>query len=142
MDADLCLHSGNLFEVILGIEATLFGVHFASALPVKSHDLLNLHMISLPGSGVILIKVFITVYDLILSRRHFLRGLIRAGMETPAFPMLFSMHWCLEAQSGPVSIQDSSSCLINFLVGLSRCARSHGEAGEGKRGGKAEPEVR
>lgn len=111
---------------------------FASALPVKRHDLLNLHMISLPGSGVILIKAFITVYDLILCRRHFLRGLIRAGVETPVFPM----HWCLEAQSGPVSIQDSSSCLINFLVGLSRCASSPGEAGKGERGGKAEPEVR
>lgn len=108
LDADLCLDSGNLFEVILGIETTLFGLHVASMLPVKSRDLLNLHMLSLPGSGVILIKVLITVYDLILCRRHFLRGLIRAGMETPVFPMLFSIHWCLEAQSAPVSIQDSS----------------------------------
>lgn len=108
LDADLCLHPGNLFEVIFGIEFTLFGLQVALMLPVKSHDLLNLHMISLPGSGVILIKVFITVYDLIPCRRHFLRGLIRAGKETPVFPMLFSIHCCLEAQSGPVSIQDSS----------------------------------
>lgn len=108
LDAEPCLNPGNLFEIILGIETTLLGLQFASTLPVKSHDLLNLHMISLPGSGVMLIKVFITVYDLILSRRHFLRGLIKAGMETPVFPMLFSIHWCLEAQSGPVSIQDSS----------------------------------
>lgn len=141
MDADLCLHSGNVFEAILGIETTLFGLQVASAPPVSSHDLLNLHVISLPGSGVILIKVFITVYDLILCRRHFLRGLIRAGMETRAFPMLFSIHRLLEAQSGPISIQDSSKCLISFLVGLSRCARSRGEAGKGKRG-EAEPEVR
>lgn len=102
---------------------------------------MNLHIISLPGSGVLLIKVFVSVYDLILCRRHFLRGLIRAGMETRVFPMLFSIHWCLEAQSGPVCIQDSSECLINFLVGLSKCASSRGEAGEGKKG-KAEPGVR
>lgn len=94
MDADLCLHSGNLFEVIWGLRPPF---QVASTLPVKSHDLLNLHMISLPGSGVILIKMLITVYDLILCRRHFLRGLIRAGMETPVLPMLLSIHWCLEA---------------------------------------------
>lgn len=70
----------------------IFGLQVVLTLPVNkqpwfpgANNLLNLHIIFFPGSGVVLIKMLITTSDLILCRRHFLRLL---AMKKRMFPML------------------------------------------------------
>lgn len=87
---------------------SVFGLQVVLTLPVNkqprfpsANNLLNLHVIFFPGSGIVLIKILITTYDLILCRRHFLRLLTRAVMKNACFRCCF-IHWCLGAGSGPV----------------------------------------
>lgn len=89
--------------------SSIFGLQVALTLPVNkqprfpsANNLLNLHIIFFfPGSGIVLIKMLITTYDLILRRRHFLRLLTRAVMKNACFRYYF-IHRCLEAESGLV----------------------------------------
>lgn len=91
--------------------SSIFGLQVALTLPVNklprfpsANNLLNLHIIFFfffPGSGIVLIKMLITTYDLILRRRHFLRLLTRAVMKNACFRYCF-IHRCLEAESGLV----------------------------------------
>lgn len=97
-----------LMQIHVYTYTCVFSLQVALTLPVNkqpwfpsANNLLNLHIIFFPGSGIVLIKMLVTTYDLILCKRRFLRLLTRSVIKSACFRCCF-IHWCLEAGSGPV----------------------------------------